>query len=222
MDRKFAEIAALLGEPSRAAMLWNLLDGRAYSAGELAIVADISRQAASNHLKKLVRANILKVEKQGRHRYYRFSRMEVAYAIEAIANVIPDQTMKKPQDLEIGDIQYARTCYDHLAGRVAVAMTQSMINKRIIVLRNDAFTVTSGGEKWFDSLDIDVHSLKKNKRAFARPCLDWTERKHHLAGSLGAALLERMFALDWVRKKRLSRAVILTAKGQSALYDLGK
>jgi DNA-binding transcriptional ArsR family regulator len=221
-DNQFSAVAYLIGEHARAAMLWNLLDGRAYTAGELALSANISPQSASNHLSKLIKANFLKVEKQGKHRYYRFARDEVAFAIESIANLMP---YKKTNDLQNsisnGDIQYARTCYDHLAGKIAVNLTQTLIKQKILALNGNNFLVSSKGEAWFEMIGLNLDELKNAKRHFAKPCLDWTERRHHLAGALGAALLNQMLCFNWIRRKANSRVVILTAKGETELNKLG-
>jgi DNA-binding transcriptional ArsR family regulator len=221
MNNQFSTIANLLAEPARATMLWNLSDGRAYTAGELALVSDISPQAASNHLNKLVQANFLKVEKQGKHRYYRFSRSEVAYAIEAIANLIPNKrTIREEKIIVNGDIQFCRTCYDHLAGKIAVDLTQSLLKQKLLGLQGGEFIISPKGRKWFESLGVDLNDLKKSKRHFASPCLDWTERKYHLSGALGAGLLVHMKKLNWIRPKANSRIVILTAQGESELTRL--
>ena len=221
-DNQFATIATLIGEPARAIMLWNLLDGRAYTAGELALVSNISPQSASNHLNKLIEADFLKVEKQGKHRYYRFAKDEVAYAVEAIANLIPEKkSLEKRKVCINGDIQFCRTCYDHLAGKVAVNITQSLLQSKLLVLDQNEFIVTTEGENWFTQMDIDINEVKKSKRYFAKPCLDWTERKYHLGGALGAALLSQMQKHNWIRPKAHSRIVILTGKGESELSKLG-
>ncbi|WP_315822371.1 helix-turn-helix transcriptional regulator [Paraflavitalea speifideaquila] len=221
-DQQFAAMATLIGEPARATMLWSMLDGRAYTAGELALMAGISPQSASNHLTKLMEADLLKMEKQGKHRYYRFAKSEVATALEAISQLIPGKEQVHPsKSFKNGDIQYARTCYDHLAGKVAVNLTQGLVQQKIIHLREDEYEVTTKGTTWFEELGIDIADLKQQKRLFARPCLDWTERKHHLAGALGAALLDQMLALNWLRRKAHERTVILTAKGEKAVAQLG-
>lgn len=221
-DHQFSAIAALIGEPARATMLWSLLDGRAYTAGELALMAGISPQSASNHLNKLIDADLLKMEKQGKHRYYRFAKTEVATAMEAISRLIPGKwQMPRGRHFKNGDIQYARTCYDHLAGKIAVDLTQGLLKQKIIQLKEDEYRVTTKGRDWFESIGVDMAAIKQQKRFFARPCLDWTERKHHLAGALGAAMLQQMLVLNWVRRKANARTVILTAKGEKALSDLG-
>lgn len=221
-DNQFSVVASLIGEPARATMLWTLLDGRAYTAGELALSAGLSAQAASNHLNKLIEAALLKMERQGKHRYYRFAKPEVAYAIEAIANLIPGKAKASPQkEFVNGDIQFARTCYDHLAGKVAVTLNQALVQQKLIKLKDEDYIVTTAGIRWFNNLGIDLEAVQQQKRAFARPCLDWTERKHHLAGALGAALLDQMIAKNWLRRKPNERTVVITGKGEKALYELG-
>ncbi|WP_276484276.1 ArsR/SmtB family transcription factor [Paraflavitalea pollutisoli] len=219
---RFTAITALIGEAARATMLWSLLDGRAYTAGELALSAGISPQSASNHLNKLVEGGLLRVEKQGKHRYYCFARHEVAYAIEGLASLVPEKrTMMPAARLQNGDVRYARTCYDHLAGNLAVNITQGLVRKRLLQVKDDTYLVSQKGIAWFAELSIDVHALQQQKRAFAQPCLDWSERRHHLAGALGAALLDQLVARHWVRRKINERTVILTAKGQQVLERLG-
>jgi len=220
-NTEFSNIASLIGEPARATMLWSLSDGRAYTATELAIVSGISAQSASNHLNKLVEADLLKVEKQGKHRYYRVAKPEVAQAIESLANLITEKkTISKKNNYKNGEIQYCRTCYDHLAGKIAVDLTRSLLKQKILILKEEEFLLSAKGEKWFGKLGIDVNSLERTKRHFAKPCLDWTERKYHLAGSLGAALLKQLQKLKWVSTKANSRIVLLTKKGENELRKL--
>ncbi|MGS2740257.1 ArsR/SmtB family transcription factor [Sinomicrobium sp. M5D2P17] len=222
-EARYKKIASLLGEPVRATMLWHLLDGRTYTAGELAVCADTTPQSASNHLQKLLSAGLLAVEKQGRHRYYRLATPEVAYVIESIANLVPPEKQKdRKEQPTVSGPKYARTCYDHLAGKAGVMITEAMVTNRILIAENGTFTVSDTGKSWFSGLDIDVDSLRLKKRSFARPCLDWSERKHHLAGALGAALLDRMISLQWIRKKQNSREVIITSAGRQKLYELLK
>jgi DNA-binding transcriptional ArsR family regulator len=222
INTEFSVIANLIGEPARATMLWNLSDGRAYTAGELAIVSDISPQSASNHLNKLVEADFLKVEKQGKHRYYRVAKPEVAHVIESLANLVPGKNIiRKESKYKNGDIQFCRTCYDHLAGKIAVELTQSILKQKILILKGEEFLLSAKGVKWFEAIGIDVNNVEKTKRHFAKPCLDWTERKYHLAGSLGAALLIQMQKLGWVRRKAGSRITILTTEGENKLNEIG-
>jgi len=163
-----------------------------------------------------LRAGLLSVEAQGRHRYYTFARAEVADAIEAMANLVPaEQAMR--QDMGAVPIDYCRTCYDHLAGKVGVAITESLLRQKLIVYRDKELDVTPKGVQWFAELGIDCGEIRRQRRAFAKPCLDWTERRHHLAGALGAALLEKMLEAHWLRRTAQSRAVVVTAKGRQAL-----
>jgi DNA-binding transcriptional ArsR family regulator len=232
VEERFRTIAALIGEPARATMLWSLLDGKALTATELAIRADVSAQSASMHLNKLVQADLLAVESQGRHRYYRFRKPETAYVIEALANLITTHTPESPSHtstlsrsnaLSSSDptgIRYCRTCYDHLAGKVAVEITNRLVHQKIVSLENDHYDVTRKGLQWFNTLGIDAESLRHERRQFARRCLDWSERKPHLAGSLGAALLNTWIDSGWITRQKNSRATIVTAKGQQGFYKL--
>jgi DNA-binding transcriptional ArsR family regulator len=220
MEKHFRDIASLVGDPVRAIILWTLLDDKAYTATELAICADISAPNASMHLNKLLQAGLLSVETQGRHRYYKFSRQEVAYAIEAMANLIPSHLSKTNESIENNSaIKYCRTCYDHLAGKVGVLITDGLLEKRFIIHTKNIFEVSAKGLKWFTNLGIKIDELKQQRRAFARPCLDWSERRNHIAGSLGASLLDKMLSDDWIRKIKNTRATIVTAKGQKGIYD---
>jgi DNA-binding transcriptional ArsR family regulator len=216
MENSIAHIASLIGEPVRAKILWSLMDGRAYTARELAIGVDTSPQNLSMHLSKLLRAGLLSVEVQGRHRYYTFSRAEVADVIEAMANLIPaGQAAKK--DADTIPIKFCRTCYDHLAGKVGVLIMESLIRQRWMVYRDRELEVTQKGLQWFKEWGIDCEEVARQRRSFAKPCLDWSERRHHLAGALGTALLEKMLAEHWLRRTANSRAVVVTARGQQAL-----
>lgn len=219
-EDKFISTASLLCEPSRARIVWNLLDGKAYTASELALVSDLSPTSASNHLSKLLEGDILKVDVQGRHRYYSISSSEVAYAVESLANLAsPATASTQDKPLTINDIKYCRTCYDHLAGRVGVLIADNLITKKVIGLQDKTFMVTEKGDKFFQHFEINVTELQKQRRYFAKACLDWSERKYHIAGSLGASLFDKMLQMDWLRKKRNSRAIIITSLGQKALKD---
>ncbi|MGH2643212.1 MAG: ArsR/SmtB family transcription factor [Chitinophagaceae bacterium] len=219
MEIQLQTIARLIGYPVRANILWTLLDGKAYTASELAVSADTSLQNISMHLNKLTKADLLTVEKQGRHRYFRFSRDEVAYAIEGLANLVQEGKRKNIGDkAEIPDVQYCRTCYDHLAGKIGVMITTELTKQKLLRLSEEKnFMLTAKGKDFFEALGIATEILKGQRRIFARPCLDWSERKYHLAGSLGAALLEKMLHEDWIRRTKNSRVIILTAKGRKEL-----
>jgi DNA-binding transcriptional ArsR family regulator len=220
MEKEIAYITSLIGDPVRTNILWTLLDNKAYTATELAISADTSPQNISMHLNKLVQADLLTVESQGRHKYYRFSKPEVAYAIEAIGNLLPNEKHKKiVSNQDNSAVKYCRTCYDHLAGKVGVLITEALLKQKIIEPTTNTYDTTKKGELFFAELDININDLKKQRRTFAKPCLDWSERTHHLAGSLGASLLEKMLSLDYIRRTKNSRAIVITSKGQLHLYD---
>ncbi|HVU98288.1 MAG TPA: winged helix-turn-helix domain-containing protein [Puia sp.] len=210
------DIAQLIGDPVRANILWTLLDGRAYTASELASAVDTSAPNCSMHLAKLIRADLLTVEAQGRHRYYTFSRPEVAYAVEALAALVPQRT-REAAEKEDPPIRVCRTCYDHLAGRVGVQLTESLVKQKILTQTKKQYDPTPKGVRWFLDHGIDPDKLQQQRRHFARTCLDWTERRPHLAGSLGAALLQMMLDEQWLRRMPNTRAVMVTPKGRKAL-----
>jgi len=216
---KFKSMASLIGEPTRASMLWYLLDGKAYTATELSIYADVSSQNASMHLSKLVQAELLIVEKQGRHKYYRFARPEIAYAIEAMANLIPAREALQPTVTVNEGIKFCRTCYDHLAGKVAVEITNKLVINKIIVPNERLYNVTTKGEEWFKTINVSIKEVSRSKRIFARQCIDWTERKHHIGGALGAALFQAMVNLKWIKKNKDSRLTQLTNEGRIGLNE---
>jgi len=208
-------MASLIGEKSRAIMLWNLLDGRAYTATELAISADVSFQSASNHLSHLLNAGLLRSEKQGRHKYYRFASDRVAQAIENIAGLMPSSSFTRSiNHADLAGIKYARTCYDHLAGKIGVQLTHSLLKNKWLIDFDNRFELSKTGHKQFESMGIDIIAAQKQNRKFAYPCLDWSERNHHLGGALGAALLQSMIQKDWVRKVNHSREIVITGKGK--------
>lgn len=221
VEDKFVSIAALLCEPARAKMLWNLLDGRAYTAGELSIVADISPTSASNHLAKLLEAEIVKVEIQGRHRYYSLLNSEVAYAVEALANLASNSTTKNiKKEPDKNGVKYCRTCYDHLAGFVAIKIVETLEDKRYLTKSKNIYLVTEKGWEWFQLLNISKEEFTNNRRPVTRQCLDWSERRPHLAGQLGAVFLNKMLERKWFKKIQFSRELIITGKGRQELLEL--
>jgi len=220
-ENNFISITSLLCEPSRAKIVWNLLDGRAYTASELALVSDLSPSAVSNHLSKLLRGNILRVDVQGRHRYYSFASSDVAYAVESLANLSNNkQRSKAIKNVTNCGIKYCRTCYDHLAGYVAVRITEAMIEKGFLIKSDKIFLVTKKGWEWFLQLGISEIYFQKNRRPLTRQCLDWSERRPHLAGHLGAVLLEKMLEKGWLKKVKFSREMLITSKGKQSINDL--
>jgi DNA-binding transcriptional ArsR family regulator len=221
VEETFVLISALICEPVRAKMLWNLLDGRAYTASELAIVADVSATSASNHLSKLLEAKIVKVEIQGRHRYFSFSNPEVAYVIEALANLASDKISPKlSKQIVTNGVKYCRTCYDHLAGYVGVSIVEAMESKGYLLKYEKEYRVTEKGWEWFSQFDILQKEFKNTRRPLTRQCLDWSERRPHLAGQLGSIFLEKIIQRKWFKAVNFSRELIVTAKGRQELYEL--
>jgi DNA-binding transcriptional ArsR family regulator len=216
LDPNVARIATLIGDPSRAAILLALLDGRALPAGELARHASISPQTASAHLDKLFRAHLLSVEIQGRHHYYRLRSPQVAQLLESLSTVVPPAPAPAHSD-STKSLRFARICYDHLAGKLGVAVTRALCDHCYIHDGEVGYMVTNSGKAWFASLGVDVEELRASRRPLTRRCLDWSERRPHLAGGLGAALANRLVKLNWITRARTGRIVHLTEKGERAL-----
>lgn len=213
----FASMGALMGDPARAGMLIALMGGQALSAGELARVAGIAPATASGHLAQLQAGGLLAVEQQGRHRYYRLAGPDVAAAVEALMHLADHQAQRRrirpgPKDAEM---RLARVCYDHLAGERGVELLVRLTRQQLITLDDGAVEVTPRGERTLALAGIDVAALRLGKRPVCRMCLDWSERRAHLAGALGAALLERLFALGWARRAGDSRIVRFTPPGEA-------
>lgn len=216
---KFIEIAELIGEPSRATMLFELLSGRSLPASELAHACRITPQTASAHLAKLVEGGLLSVDQSGRHRYYRLANPEVAHLLEAMNMIAPQKPVSSLRESDqVKKVRFARTCYDHLAGAAGVALTDRFVHLGYIVPAEKDFELTAEGAGKMIQMGIDIDALRKAKRHFARPCLDWSERKHHLAGGLGAAITNRLMELDWIRRYPEGRAVQITESGREGLY----
>ncbi|NJM53629.1 MAG: helix-turn-helix transcriptional regulator [Blastocatellia bacterium] len=216
----FIRVAGLICEPSRARILWNLLDGKAYTATELAVAADISFSSASNHLSKLLKANIIKFETQGRHRYFSFLDSETAYAVEALATLAnTNSSGKVKKEKPRNGIRYCRTCYDHLAGFVGVKFAEAFERKEFLHKTETAYEVTEKGWEWFAEFGIFQSDFAGNRRPLTRQCLDWSERRPHLAGQLGATFLEKLFQKKWFKKVQFSRELIITSKGFQEIYQ---
>jgi DNA-binding transcriptional ArsR family regulator len=215
----FSYVAKLMADPSRAAMLDALLGLDGLPATELARKANVSIQTASGHLSKLVEGELVRVEKHGRHRYFRLASTDVAQAIETLTVIAPPARINSLKDsLRSEKIKIARTCYDHLAGKLGVALTEAFIEKGYLVEADEDFTVTDRGENYFHEFGIELDSLRRKRRHFARKCLDWSERRYHLAGSLGHAVLVRLLDLYWIEKLP-GRAIKITKEGQKRLYE---
>ena len=218
---EIAEVGALVGDVARANMLHALMAGRALTAGELAWVARVSASTASEHLIKLAEARLVTVRKQGRHRYYQLSSPAVAHMLESIATLVAIQgTGRYRPASKVDDaLRSARLCYDHVAGRLGVALADALVTRNCIMLSDEGGMVTPEGERFFIALGIDLVALERQRRHFCRPCLDWSERRYHLAGSLGAALAKRCFELGWIERTKTDRAIAVTRNGHEGLWQ---
>jgi len=212
-----AAIAALVGDPARANILSALLDGRALTAGELAYAAHVSPQTASGHLAKLALARLLASTQQGRHRYYRLAGPHVAAMMEsimAVAAIAPPRC--RPIRVE-ERLRRARLCYDHIAGRLGVGLADALRERHHVEFTDDGGALMASGEIFLNEIGIDIAKAREGRRMFCRPCIDWSERRPHLAGAVGAALAQRLLALDWIERVRDSRALVVTPLGQRNL-----
>lgn len=215
-NAKFAEVAALAGDPGRAAMLHALMDGRALTAAELARTAGITAQTASSHLSRMVEAGLLCMVKQGRHRYHRLASPAVAQMMESIMQVASASSIPNiatgPRDTALRE---ARTCYKHLAGRLGVAIADALVRDDCIELSEDAGLVTDKGDELFRRLGIETGAQPpRRKHAFCRPCLDWSERRPHIGGHIGNAICAFGFEQDWIRRVKGTRAIQVTPNGK--------
>jgi DNA-binding transcriptional ArsR family regulator len=214
-DADIAAPASLMGNATRATFLMALSQGQSLPASELARRARVTPSTASIQLAKLVEGGLLTAERNGRHRYYRLEDPNVATAIESLAVIAPRRPASSLEQARVGsELQAARTCYDHLAGVLGVALLDALRRQRLLTAELEP---TRRGIKRFAQLGIDVDELAERRRPLAKGCLDWTERRRHLAGSLGAALATRCFELGWIERLPSSRAVLLTDAGRSAL-----
>lgn len=216
LNPRIAEVAALIGDPARTNMLAALMDGRALTSSELSYVARVSPQTASGHLAKLATAELLAMEKQGRHRYYRLASPLVGQMLEGIMAVAGAQRSPRPlrpSRIE-AEMRLARTCYDHLAGRLGVALADTLIGEGHVAFLPDGGEVTKSGFDFLSEFGISLEEGRDRRRIFCRPCLDWSERRPHIAGRVGARLCARFLALDWIRRRDNTRALQITPKGR--------
>jgi DNA-binding transcriptional ArsR family regulator len=209
-----ARIAALLGDRARADALTALMTDRALTATELAAIAGVTKQTMSAHLSKLLDAALVEVDQQGRHRYFRLANEDVASLLESLMGVAfrtgASRLVSSPRDPAL---QRARSCYDHLAGEMGVLVYEALL--RDGVLENpQALRLTAKGIDWFARIGVDTAALARQRRSFCRPCMDWSARRHHLAGSLGTAMLSRFCDLSWVSRSHKSRAIRITQLGE--------
>ena len=217
MEGNLAHVARMIGDPARAEMLGALLGGQALTSGELARRAGVAPATASEHLARLVDAGLVVRRSAGRHRYYALAGPEVAAALEGLARLSSEGGAgARGGSPEMRALRFARTCYDHLAGGLGVRLADALLERGLIA--SEGFAVTAAGSDWLRTLDIDVDALRKGRRALTRPCLDWTERRDHLAGTVGAALAAVMLERRWLVRIEGSRALRLTLRGREGLY----
>jgi DNA-binding transcriptional ArsR family regulator len=222
-----SEVAALMGDPARASMLQLLMDGRAHTASELALNAGVTAQTASGHLARMVEANLLAARAQGRNRFYRLASSDVAHAIEsleAIAGKRAPPASKSAAWRRDPDLRFCRTCYDHLAGQVGMAVTDSLTKGGHLEPKGARdWALTGSGELFCKKIGVDLEGAHKaDSRHFARQCLDWSERRPHISGSLGAAIADTFFKRGWAERMRRGRTVRLTDAGRRTLVrDFG-
>ena len=215
-----ARLAALLADPTRAGMCLALLDGTAWTAGELATTTGVARSTASEHLDQLVAGGLLTEERQGRHRYLRIATPAAAQLVESLAvQAGPGARPRSLRAVTAGEaMARGRTCYDHLAGRLGVAVLDAMVDRDLVALRRGV-ALTEGGHRWLADLGVDVDDLDRQRRPLLRTCIDWTERRPHLAGAVGAAVCARFTDEGWV-ERGTGRTVRVTDSGSRALRRL--
>jgi DNA-binding transcriptional ArsR family regulator len=238
-DTDLAAVGALIGDPGRARVLRALTDGRELSASVLAAEASVAPSTASVHLRKLVDGGLVVAERHGRHRYFRLAGPDVARALEALARIAPEAPVRSLREgTRAHAVRAGRTCYDHLAGRLGVALMAGFVEHGVLVggdgrhergrARGDRpsaigrdldYRLTDGGARRLRDLGVDVEGALAGPRAPIRYCVDWSEQDHHLSGALGAALAARMFELEWVARLPRTRAVRLTDAGRAGLAE---
>ena len=214
------EVAALVGDTARATMLNALMGGQSLTATELAYCANVTRSTASGHLSKLVAARLLTVIHKRRFAYYRIASPLVAAMLESIKVVAAIEVPPRRQPRSANDeaLRFARSCYDHMAGKVGVAITDALVAMGHVVLTDEGGEVTSSGERFLSGFGIDLRS--QARRIFCRPCLDWSERRYHLKGLVGARILDRLLELGWLKRVPNSRALQLTSPGRVGLFEI--
>jgi len=216
-----AEAASLIGDPARANMLSALVGGRALTATELGLAAGVAPSTTSGHLAKLLEGRLISVTATGRHRYFRLASPTVARVLESLmALAIDGPPRHRPKSRCDEAMARARTCYDHFAGQLGVSLADTLAEHGHVVLSDDGGIVTDSGRAFLGDLGVELAVPSKSKRAFCRPCLDWSERRWHIGGAVGAALTSRCFEAGWTERQRDSRAVTITSSGKEAFADL--
>ena len=218
-DAAIAPVAALLADPARVAILMALSDGQEVAASELAAAAGITAPTASIHLAKLAAAGFVASRRQGRHHFYRLVRPDLVRAMEALAVLAPESAPRTHRQARIGRaVRAARTCYDHLAGRLGVGITRALVDRGALRSSGGHFDVTPEGAELLGDLGIDLAAARARRRAFAPACLDWSERVPHVAGALGAELLNLLLERGWIERTPATRAVQVTLAGRRGLH----
>lgn len=214
------EVAALVGDSARATILAALMSGQALTASELAYLAHVSRPTASEHLARLLQARLIAITRQGRYRYYRIASPLVARMLESIIAVAAIEVPSRYQPRSIQDdaLRFARTCYDHLAGQLGIAIADALVANGHVILTDDGGEVTDAGVRLLTGFGADL-TPRPRRRIFCRPCLDWSERRYHIAGLVGVEICRRCLTLGWLARERDTRAVRLTAAGRTGLRD---
>jgi DNA-binding transcriptional ArsR family regulator len=215
------EVAALVGDTARATMLAALMSGQALTSSELAALAHVSRSTASGHLAKLVAARLLSVMQKRRNRYYRIASPLVARMLEGIAAVAALETPARyrPRSAQDDALRFARTCYDHLAGKLGVAIADALTAKKLVVLSEEGGELTPAGSRFLTTFGADLNSKAAHRRVFCRACLDWSERRHHVAGHVGAEIYRRSTELGWVTQRRGARTITITPAGRRGFRE---
>jgi len=215
-----AEIAALLGDPARATLVSALLDGRALTASELARAARITPQTASSHLAKLTEATLLSMVRSGRRRFFRIASPAVVDMIDGIAAVALERRPRYPPlSREARALSAARICYDHLAGRLSVELTDTLLAREYVVLNDEAAEITTAGIRFLTEFGVALSAPRSARRHFCRLCLDWTERRPHIAGAVGVAMTRRYFDLGWMERMKRGHAVVVTPSGRRGFQE---
>ena len=213
-----AAVASLIGDRARATMLMSLMSGRSLTATELARAAGVTKQTASSHLSKLLHAKLVAMERVGRHRYIRLSDHDVAAALEALTGiagrVTPRVVVPGPTD---PGLRRARVCYDHLAGELGVLVFDGLQQRGVLRVAGKKVTLTDRSDEFCRAMGIDLAALERGRRPLCLSCLDWSARRPHLAGALGAAILDRIFTLGWARRDKKTRLVSFSALGERSL-----
>lgn len=211
----------MLANPARSLMLGVLLDGKAMTAGELARIAGVGPSTASEHLAELVHGGLVAVAAEGRHRYFGLAGTDVAEALEAFARICPPvQIRSLRSSAEVRALGFARTCYDHLAGLLGVALLDALLANGWLVTGEHGYAISASGQAGLPSLGVDVGALSSQRRGLARPCLDWTARRPHLAGALGASITASLLDRRWIERRARRRAIRLTSAGEFQLREL--